>query len=60
METADKKCPDCGRPMKAIKILDNARYGVRPAESVEVRPGTTEMGPRPGGCHVRSGDELLR
>jgi hypothetical protein len=32
MDTTDKKCPDCGRPMKAIKILDNARYGARPAQ----------------------------
>lgn len=28
METTDKKCPDCGCPMKAISILNNARIGL--------------------------------
>jgi hypothetical protein len=32
MDTTGKKCPDCGRPMKAIKLLDNAMYGARPAQ----------------------------
>jgi len=32
MNVTDKKCPDCGRPLKPIKILDNARYGVQPAQ----------------------------
>ena len=32
METADKKCPDCGCPLKAIKILSHARIGMWPAE----------------------------
>jgi hypothetical protein len=32
MDTTGKQCPDCGQPLKAIKILDNARIGVRPAE----------------------------
>jgi hypothetical protein len=32
MDITDKNCPDCGRPLKAIKIMDNARYGVRPAQ----------------------------
>ena len=30
MEETDKKCPDCGGDMRAIKIFDNARYGSRP------------------------------
>jgi hypothetical protein len=25
MDTADKKCPDCGRPMKAIRLVDNTK-----------------------------------
>ncbi len=32
MDITDKKCPDCGHTLKAIKILDNARHGVRPAQ----------------------------
>jgi hypothetical protein len=32
MDTADKKCPDCGSPMKAIKILNNTRIGVWPVQ----------------------------
>jgi hypothetical protein len=32
MDITDKKCPDCGRTLRAIKILDNAQHGVRPAQ----------------------------
>jgi hypothetical protein len=32
MDTKAKKCPDCGHSMRAIKILNNAWYGIRPAE----------------------------
>ncbi len=34
MDTTDKECPDCGQPMRAIKILDNTYFGVRPGEGV--------------------------
>ncbi len=32
MDTDEKKCPDCGRPLKAIKIVDNARRGGIPTQ----------------------------
>jgi hypothetical protein len=32
MDTIAKKCPDCGHPMKAIKILDNAGHGLSRTE----------------------------
>ncbi len=30
MDITDKKCPDCESPLRAIKILNDARYGVKP------------------------------
>jgi hypothetical protein len=32
MDTIDRECPECGRLLTAIKLLDNARYGVRLAQ----------------------------
>jgi hypothetical protein len=32
MDTTDKKCPDCGHSMKAIRILVNTMSGYRPGQ----------------------------
>jgi hypothetical protein len=32
MDTTDKKCPDCGQPMKAIRIMDIGSSGYRAAQ----------------------------
>lgn len=29
MDTTERKCPDCGQPMKAIKIIDLGTAGYR-------------------------------